>query len=336
MRLFAMLGIICFHYTDHGPINFVSLKDISSGWWTYAVCRFGGGLGNCIFVLISGYLLCIKKFKFSRLFKLYILVWFYSVASYYFGCFLGLWGLGEHGQLTPILHNKYWFMSTYFCLMLFFPFINILLANINKKQHLILILLILFVSSVLPTFLHCHYYFVDSRLDIFVLLYLIGAYIRLYGAGLRLSRFPRIKIKYCLAALAFILFVCLLYVERRFAVSGKTTDRYIWGVDKTPIIVFSVLIFALLIDCRPKLPKFVDSLATAAFPVYLIHAGALNSLFFIEYFNPLKHFDKFYFPLWLLLSACCIYIICYLVDILRKILFIPINKALDHINIKSL
>lgn len=63
LRIIAMFWIIAFHYADHGAVDMLMELVTISNWTILAVCRVGGGIGNCIFVLITGYMMWNKSFK---------------------------------------------------------------------------------------------------------------------------------------------------------------------------------------------------------------------------------------------------------------------------------
>lgn len=60
------------------------------------------------------------------------------------------------------------------------PFINILMIFLNKKQHIYLILVTMFFFSFMPTFTKQIWIFGANNLPVFLILYIIGAYIRKY------------------------------------------------------------------------------------------------------------------------------------------------------------
>lgn len=65
-RIVCMLLIITFHMSDHGVISINSSMPITVNWLTLALARLGGAIGNCAFVIIGGYLLCMKEFDSRR------------------------------------------------------------------------------------------------------------------------------------------------------------------------------------------------------------------------------------------------------------------------------
>lgn len=78
-RIVCMLLIIAFHMSDHGVISIDSTMPITGNWLSLAFARLGGAIGNCAFVIIGGYLLCMKAFDSRRIIKLWLQTFFYSV-----------------------------------------------------------------------------------------------------------------------------------------------------------------------------------------------------------------------------------------------------------------
>ena len=69
LRIIAMIGIILFHYSDHGcnDISFENALSINVAF--EYVTRIGGGVGNCIFMLLTGYFMSQSKFRINKLLK---------------------------------------------------------------------------------------------------------------------------------------------------------------------------------------------------------------------------------------------------------------------------
>lgn len=133
MRIFSMLCIVLFHFTDHGRVILGHDLNFNLNWLTMAFARLGGGLGNCIFILITGYLLVLKKFTFKRVIFLWLEVLFYSFITALF-----LYLIGEKIPkidkiLFPVVNNTYWFISSYIILLFLSPVLNRLLISTTKK-----------------------------------------------------------------------------------------------------------------------------------------------------------------------------------------------------------
>ena len=92
---------------------------------------------NC-FVMLSGYFLISARYKISRIIKLWIQVIFYSLFLYFVMCCIGTETFTPQAMalsLIPIISGKYWFATNYVALYLLFPFINIVLNRLEKRQY---------------------------------------------------------------------------------------------------------------------------------------------------------------------------------------------------------
>ena len=135
-------------------------------------------------MLITGYLLYDKKFKIERLLRLYSEVYIYSILSLLICIFFGLEKINIVEfirSLLPISGNIYWFISSYILLSFLSPFINIIIKNINKENHITLIVILFVFCSVIPTLTYADWPNSGGHIEIFILLYLIGALIRKYN-----------------------------------------------------------------------------------------------------------------------------------------------------------
>ena len=110
----------------------------------------GGYLGNSIFIILTGFFSIKKKVSYRRLFFLVLAMTFYSVAI---ALIYNLQGhpVGEVKKiLFPFWYGYNWFISCYLVLMLFVPFLNIALLNLNKPSYLAFLLLFFTCYNVIP------------------------------------------------------------------------------------------------------------------------------------------------------------------------------------------
>ena len=122
-RIVCMLLIIAFHMSDHGVISINSSMPITGNWLTLAFARLGGAIGNCAFVIIGGYLLCMKEFDSRRVIKLWLQTLFYSIICGLIAFKIGVIDVSIKSiimMLLPITYNEYWFISSYLILMLLY------------------------------------------------------------------------------------------------------------------------------------------------------------------------------------------------------------------------
>ena len=178
LRIISMFWIIAFHFSDHGTIDMVTTP-LCLNWVILAFSRWGGGIGNCLFVLISGYLLYNKKFRISHVITLWAEVEFYSLISYILSTALGIvsWqGLTDLAKnIFPIIGKNYWFISSYLVMYFLSPFLNHFIRNADYKRHMSNILILLCCFSLPQLIPHVRWMAIEGKIEMFVLLYITGA-----------------------------------------------------------------------------------------------------------------------------------------------------------------
>ncbi|MBR3897725.1 MAG: acyltransferase family protein [Bacilli bacterium] len=181
LRIISMIMIIMSHYNVHNKINTFSLP---LGFNRYILeITILGDIGVTIFVLITGYFSIdsSKPFKIKKLFLLVSQVLFYSLTIYTLFIILGIESFSTKQfikNLFPISFEMYWFMSVYIILYIFIPYINKFLQACQRKDHLIFILISLFIFSFLST-LNTNRYYANELIQ-FIMFYSIGAYLKRY------------------------------------------------------------------------------------------------------------------------------------------------------------
>lgn len=189
LRIIAMLMVVVLHYLIKGGAA-VSLAENFSAinivlWFVKALCI----VTINVYVLISGYFLLEAKWRISRLVNLWFQTMFYSIGVPVVCLVLRTgdvehWGMYDWvNVLFPVQMEHYWFISAYIVLYLFIPILGTGVKHLNKQQHKWIIVGLLLVFSVpktiLPISIPTDRYGYDFGW--FMCLFMIAAYIRLYG-----------------------------------------------------------------------------------------------------------------------------------------------------------
>ncbi|MCL2052208.1 MAG: acyltransferase family protein [Lachnospiraceae bacterium] len=190
LRILAMLMVVTLHYFYYSGMRLTLTDSVGQQHiFALAIESFSIVAVN-VFVMISGYFMVKSRFKFRRFFRLVFQILFYTLLI---PLVLSIFGLpviaeteGVYGiiqYLLPISTMHYWFITAYLLLYLISPFLNAAFEKIEKValQKIIVILLVLFCGfkSFIPFSLNLDSYGYDFGW--FILLYLTGAYIRIYG-----------------------------------------------------------------------------------------------------------------------------------------------------------
>lgn len=182
IRIIAMFLIIVHHSMVHGALG-VSLTTImhKSNPLTVGLFNFiaiSGKIGVYLFILITGYFMLYSKISVKKIVKLWLPIFFWSVAlSLIFGGLithkLTVSGLAK--SILPITFNQYWFMSTYVFMYLLVPLLNKMILAIDVNEELLLVFVGLAV--ILPA---NHFYgdVTNSWLIYFIFVYCFGCLIR--------------------------------------------------------------------------------------------------------------------------------------------------------------
>lgn len=193
LRIIAMLMVITLHYLSHTKMLLTPGGEGGGkqilGMFLESFCIVAVN----VYVLISGYFLVEAGFKAKRIVTLVCQVLFYSVMIPLIMMGAGLAvSDGEGGiyrlqqYLFPLQSEHYWFAASYVYLYLFMPVLNAAAKAMSKKQLQITIggLLFLFcgVKSIVPMRFAMDRFGYDFGW--FLCVYLLAAYIRLYGCPL--------------------------------------------------------------------------------------------------------------------------------------------------------
>lgn len=337
MRIISMFLIVLFHVLSY------------SGFLNKAT----GGMGLLVtfvksvtlvhvnsFILLCGYFQCKQKLKVRKIISLINATWFYKVLL--LAIFIVFGWLTTTPDSTEILktllpldYGIYWFIGNYIVLYLISPILNIIINNTDKiKLRKVIIVLLLIVSGLslitVDGFYNNNY---GRSLSTFILLYFIGAYLRLYP--IENSYFMRPFTRTAKRTIWFItLIICALVGTMCFSVSqqllglgsvatecGKILD-YLFSSYSSPIVLLQTICYFQLFATFTFKNKFINKVATCTIGVYLIHENIHvreNLYNFLKLTGitevRLQEVAK------LFIIAIIIYIICTIIEMIRQLIF---------------
>ncbi|KLU69174.1 MAG: hypothetical protein RHS_4971 [Robinsoniella sp. RHS] len=346
LRVISMLMIITLHFLGHGNILSTVPPYTPSyyfAWTLEGICYISV---NC-YILISGYFLVDSHFKLKKLFNLILQVFFYSIFIYIILCILGYIQFSPLNLLkafTPTLSGEYWFFTVYIGMYILSPFINILINNMNSKQHLYCIFVSVALFSIHPSIM-----FYSQGLNFgggtgivwFLVLYLIAAYIkRYYHANFRPRAYIILYIIFsALVPISkFTLEICSKYTIMKISSTDSLTKLIdkIYQYNSFFVLCSSVLIFILFLNIKDDfLSKKILYVSPLCFGIYLIHDNNYIRSLLWGSINPTLYTEKWYFPLLLFFIVILIFICCSFIEFIRNKLFRFIAGYIN-INVGSL
>ena len=339
LRIISMIMIIFFHFAYHGGFEWVD-NSVSLPHFWYNLLSMGGKIGVDVFVMISGYFLSKSKsgINFLKVVKFWLQLIFYSVSIYITCSLTGIIDFNAKEMvynLLPIITEKWWFASTYFVLFIIHPFINIFLDSIDKRTHKKLLLILILIWSIIPTFTNKP--FLGNDLTWFITLYCISGYIGKYGLNARLTHK-----QYLISTFAF--FTISYLTSFIFTVAGTKIAllnnyiTYFYKAESVTTLLISVSLFMTFITLKVKQNNWINILGSATFGVYLIHDNRqIRELLWNECFVGRNYSNSILLIPFSIVVVFTVFIACSLIELIRQNLIEKrFIKMLSSINIKRI
>ena len=316
-----MAMIVAHHFACHGDFSFFS-TDISFNRFWLLLIQMGGKEGVDLFVLISGYFLITEKekiFNLRHVLKLWGQIIFYSFSIHLVFLLCGKTELGLKAavkMLMPVTFSGWWFASTYFALYLIHPFLNRLLNGMDKATFQKYLVLLVIIWSVIPTFTTSA--FNGSSLTWFVTLYSVAAYVRLYGLNPKLTQKHYFLLWLLFSALTYLSSVVFILLGTKWAYFSEKS-LYFFGQDKLPMLLTALSLFMTFEKMELPTSKWINTISSATFGVYLIHdSNLVRPFLWKEVFHNASYQNSPYLLLYSLFAVATVFCVCALLDLLRK------------------
>lgn len=199
-----------------------------------------------------------------------------------------------------------WFVVIYCILYMLIPYLNLMIGKLNKGSFRILIVIGVFFFYVWPSF-YSSTPDNDNGYGIinFVFLYFIGAYIKIYADKNNIFK----------SFLGYL--ICAIVVT---LLSFKTEK--VWNYNFICNLFGSVFFFYMFKSMYIPHNKIINYLATYTFAVYLIDVNAFFNLYLYRIlFHSNKYWNNDKMILNLIITVLGIYIICIILESVRRLIF---------------
>ena len=270
-RIICMMLIVAHHYVlsgfvgNEGPLL---TNPVSSN--SMFLCLFGawGKTGINCFMMITGYFMCTSKITVRKFVKLLAQIYFYRILFYLVFLLAGyetLSGTGIIKLLMPFWGFKNGFTSCFIVFYLTIPFWTILVQNMNKRQHTLLLLLLLGCYTMLgsiPTFTVSFNY-----ITWFGIIYLIASFIRIYPLPVFESR----KLWGWMTLVTVMMAMVSIVVLQKMFGAGLFL---LIDCNKFFAVVIAISSFLWFKNLNIKYSKVINAFGAATFGVLLIHANS--------------------------------------------------------------
>ena len=270
-RIICMLMIVAHHFVVNSGLTGDPMLENSENGNTLFLYLFGmwGKTGINCFLMITGYFMCTKRITVRKFIKL--LLWVYTYRAFIYIAFLftgyETLGLRRLAQVVmPIWGLNANFTSCFLVFWLTIPFWNILIQNMTKRQHQLLLCLLLGCYTVLGSVPDFDITF--NYVTWFGIIYLIASYVRLHPAAV----FEKRSL-WGMASIASVLMACgsVVVMDRVF---GR--GQYHFVSDSNRLFAVLVAVSTFLWFKNVKLPycKVINAIGGSTFGVLCIHANS--------------------------------------------------------------
>ncbi len=266
--------------------------------------------------MITGFLSVKRKFDARSILKLWLQVFIASVVGQAVYCLVsgsmpGLKNLVK--TFFPFTFNVYWYFSSYIVIYLLMPFINTMIDSIGQKKHKQIIGLSIILFSVIPTFTSTKWLTGINQIAMMIALYIVGSYCRKYSVS-----FGKKTLISCMV-LSIIFLLVSEYVIRRF--SSFDPFYFAWEMNKTPVVVFAVSLFLLVVNSNIYVTAMIKRVSKHAFGIYLIHIGWISPLLFEKVFANDKLYETPMMIVQIIGYLIAVLVVCVFIDYIYNILY---------------
>lgn len=318
-RIIIMLLIVAHHYVvNSGLGDIIGKEPLSTHSIFFYLFGAWGKTGINCFLMITGYFMCKSQITWRKFLKLLFEVEFYKITIYAIFLLSGYETFSVFGcikSIIPMLDIKDGFVSCFLAFYLCIPFLNILISNMDKKQHGLLILLCFFIYT-----LHGTLPMMSVSMNYvswFCVVYFIASYIRLYPSK-KLNNANWGGYSLLCILVSAISIVLILWINTQM---GRHISPYRLVSDSNALMALltSICSFMLFKDLKIPYNRFINAVGASTFGVLLIHANSdtMRRWLWKDVVNSTGHYDTDFFWLHAFISILIIFFACIIIDYVR-------------------
>lgn len=338
LRCVAMMMVVVLHYLGKSQLlpELTGESLGAQGMAAWLLESFSVVAVN-VYMFISGYFLCTSSFKLSRLLKLWLQVWLYSVGFGLIGMMTGVMteiSVDTHFFLTllfPVWMEHYWFMTAYIFLYLLLPFIGIALRHMTKQQLRSTVIMLLIVFSVIKSVLPLRLEMDAKGYDCiwYLCVFAVAAYVRRFGIPALEKKGRGILLYVVCVLLIFGGTMALRMVFLKTGRLGRMTGMCMEYNHILPLLAALGLFYAFLkLDFKGKIADVIVKIAPYTLGVYLLHENLGLRYTWQRWFGADKVSGVLSLLLHTILAVVAVFAVGILVDMLRALLMKGIHGVL--------
>lgn len=318
-RIIVMLLIVAHHYVVNSGLMDVMAEEPLSGRSVFFYL-FGvwGKTGINCFLMITGYFMCMSQITVRKFLKLLFEVEFYKIIIYAIFVLSGYETFSVSGcikSIVPMLSLTDGFVSCFLVFYLCIPFLNILVHNMDRRMHGLLVLLCLFIYTVHGTLPGMSVSM--NYVSWFCVLYFIASYIRLYAINM-LSNVKWGGYAGLCILVSSMSIVFALWISAR---TGRHIYQYRLVSDSNALMAVATAVTSFMFFKNLKIPynKYINIIGASTFGVLLIHANSdtMRRWLWRDVVDCVGHYSDDLYWLRPIIAVLLIFTICIVIDYIR-------------------
>ncbi len=296
-----------------------------------------------IFMLISGYFLINSEFRIAKLIELVLQTLFYSVGSFLVFLIFGLTGREEItlytilNQFLPVHMEVFWFITAYVVLYMLSPILTKGVKAVSQKTLGIVILMLVIYESIFKSILPIRLTTDTKGYTFFwyIIVFLIGAYIRLYGVRYINSTLKGLIVY---AAGAVLVFAETFAIGKIYGRTGRLAMLTGVALEYNHIFVLILAIgiflaFLHMPQMSEKPGRIISIVSSMALGVYLFQENLMMRYEWQKWFGlpDAMNDNVLIFILRIIGAVSAMYILGTVVDLVRKLIFKGVTVLVSKI-----
>lgn len=338
-RVIATFLVVVLHVLGQGGILGSTSPGEINYWiaWFLEICAYCAV--NC-FALISGYIMVNKTIKLKNIITLWFQVLFYSLllTALFFAFIPETRSLKNLiYAVMPILGTQWWYVSSYFALFFFIPFLNKAIDNISQQTYKKFLLLLLFGIGCMDCLLPTDAFSLNNGYSFIwlMVMYLFGAYIRKYEICKKATPLKCMVGFWVMIVLTFISKIGIWFLTKRIFGQAKLENTFISYISITILLAAIFLfLFCLKVKINNTVSKLIGFISPAALGVYLIHVHPFVFTYLIrDAFVSFATKSPIVMICSIVVASLFIFVLCAAIELLRIQIFklIKVSKLSELI-----
>lgn len=336
LRVLAMMMVVMLHFLGKGKLLPEAFFGGGvNGYLAWVLESFAVVAVN-VYVLISGYFLVESDFRVGKVISIIAQVLFYTILIPVIGVAVGILPVSEIGiyqlllRVLPVQMEHYWFVTTYVLLYLISPVLAMGIKALTKKQFERVLLAYLFVvcgmKSILPVALSLD----KDGYDLiwFICVFMIAAYIRLYGIPMFSTKAKSILWYLVFTAAIFGESVLIAYL---YQITGRLDEllRVTYDYNHIFNIAAAVALFYAFLHMKNMeggFGRFICTISPYTLGVYLLHEELTVRNLWPVWFGAGRAENPVMFVLHAIFAVVAVFVIGICVDYIRSLIFKGVVK----------